>query len=542
VRAAFDVAAAALGSLLDVEQEPVDDRRTLLGDQLAGRRPGRWRRHRVPQGVYLHGPVGRGKTWLVDVLLEQLPVDGVLRLHAYDAARQLHAQVARQAGSSGATDRAVDAVLAGVRLLFLDELHAHDPGDAMLLSRLVHALASRGAVLVATSNYPPHGLLPDPRHHALVLPLVAALEQHGDVLELAGPVDHRAHGHGGARQGWSSGAWAYPGSAAQRVALALPVPEPGDRVRLTVGGRPLWALAEQDGCVQLDFAELCAGTTSVGDLLELADRYRTLVLDHVPPLAAVTPDARRQTTLRQPRRHRLGPRRPTHRARGRPAAADPPGRPHRSRAHGQPPAAAPDGLTTCTAERPTSARRTPAGAPARSSPSRATALLGDLLRVQLLQRDRGCLELAGSALELERQLRQLRQLPGGVGDRGLARAQRLGRLLQRGRHRGELLGALGQLRSSSSALRKSCTACSIPLRVLMWRLPFDGDGRTWTAAGTRGRGRFRVRARERDQRGRGRCEPVQAQRQDRPELGGMDMLRADPKQEQLLVLAQRRVG
>jgi len=49
-----------------------------------------------------------------------------------------------------------------------------------------------------------------------------------------------------------------------------------------------------DGCVQFDFVELCAGTTSVGDLLELADRYRTWVLDHVPPLTTVTPAARRR--------------------------------------------------------------------------------------------------------------------------------------------------------------------------------------------------------------------------------------------------------
>ncbi len=76
----------------------------------------------------LHGPVRRGKTWLVDVLLDQLPAQGVLRLHAYDDARHLHAQVARHAGASGATDRAVPALLDGVRLLFLDELHAHDPG------------------------------------------------------------------------------------------------------------------------------------------------------------------------------------------------------------------------------------------------------------------------------------------------------------------------------------------------------------------------------------------------------------------------------
>ena len=233
-------------------------------------------------------------TWLVDVLLQQLPVDGVLRLHAYEAARSLHREFARQSGAPRATDRAVDTLLDGVRLLFLDELHAHDPGDAMLLSRLVRALPAHGAVLVATSNYPPQGLLPDPRHHALVLPLVAALQEHCDVLEVAGPVDHRTQGHGGARPGWSSGAWAYPGSASQRAALGLAVPDIADRVRLTVGGRPLWALAERDGCVQFDFAELCGGTTSVGDLLDLADRYRTLVLAHVPPLSTVPPDARRR--------------------------------------------------------------------------------------------------------------------------------------------------------------------------------------------------------------------------------------------------------
>jgi cell division protein ZapE len=201
---------------------------------------------------------------------------------------------ARLPGAPRATDRAVDTLLDGVRLLFLDELHAHDPGDAMLLSRLVRALPARGAVLVATSNYPPQGLLPDPRHHALVLPLIAALQEHCDVFEVAGPVDHLEQGHGGARPGWSSGAWAYPGSAAQRRALGLKVPDVVDRVRLTVGGRPLWALAEDDRCVQFDFAELCGGTTSVGDLLELADRYRTLVLSQVPPLATVTPDARRR--------------------------------------------------------------------------------------------------------------------------------------------------------------------------------------------------------------------------------------------------------
>ena len=144
LRAGFDRAAGQLDSALDPEQRPAADVLAALGARLPTRRR-RWPR-RTPAGVYLHGPVGRGKTWLADVLLGQLPGEGVRRLHAYDAARQLHREFARQSGSPGATDRAIDVLLDGVRLLFLDELHAHDPGDAMLLSRLVLALLiPRGA-------------------------------------------------------------------------------------------------------------------------------------------------------------------------------------------------------------------------------------------------------------------------------------------------------------------------------------------------------------------------------------------------------------
>lgn len=98
VRAAFGVAAAALCSVLDVKQEPVVDRLTLLGDQLAGRRLKRWRRRRSRRGSTSTGQSG-GETWLVDVLLERLPGDGVLRLHAYEAALLTLSLLERLVGS-----------------------------------------------------------------------------------------------------------------------------------------------------------------------------------------------------------------------------------------------------------------------------------------------------------------------------------------------------------------------------------------------------------------------------------------------------------
>ena len=253
-----------------------------------------WARRRQPGGLYLHGPVGAGKTWLVDVLLAQLPRGTYRRVHVYAAARALHAGIAARSGQSGAQDGAIADVVGGARLVFLDELHAHDPGDAMILSRLLLALPEHGATLVATSNYPPDGLLPSEHHHRLVLPLIAAIEASCTVVEFDAGIDHRAAGHGGARTGFSTGAWAIPGSPAQLAHLHLAAPEPGDRTRLTVAGRPLWASFADAGVVHVRFDELCQRPTSVGDLLELTERWTTIVLAAVPLLAGVDEHARRR--------------------------------------------------------------------------------------------------------------------------------------------------------------------------------------------------------------------------------------------------------
>jgi cell division protein ZapE len=310
LRAALDDAAAALGSALDSGQRPAADALAALGARLAGRAAGAPRTSRPAaatlairglvgacrrpgRGLYLHGEVGRGKTWLTTTMLDALatPDGALLRLHAFEAAQRLHAAVARRAGRPGALPQALDQVLGGARVLFLDELHAHDPGDAMILSRLVREAFARGVTLVATSNDAPRGLLPSPLYHHLVLPLVRAIEECCDVVEVAPGEDYRRRGAGADRAGWAAGAWAVPGSPAQAAALGLATPAPGDRAHVRLTATTLPALAVAEGQVHLHFAELCEGATSVGDALELADRFATLVLWAVPRLSTTSPDA-----------------------------------------------------------------------------------------------------------------------------------------------------------------------------------------------------------------------------------------------------------
>ena len=46
--------------------------------------------------------------------------------------------------------------------------------------------------------------------------------------------------------------------------------------------------------MQFDFTDLCQGLTSPSDLIEIAERYRTVVVPQVPQLASVSPDTQRR--------------------------------------------------------------------------------------------------------------------------------------------------------------------------------------------------------------------------------------------------------
>ncbi|MFD2797658.1 cell division protein ZapE [Promicromonospora vindobonensis] len=279
-------AASAAGYLLDDAQlAAAGHLEDLLGRVAV--RPGRGRPE-AAGGVYLWGPVGRGKTWLLDRFHG---LAGGPRFHFHEFYRALHAEVWARIGTADAMDRALDALLGNARVLCFDELHLHDAGDATLLSRALRTLLGRGVTLVATSNYPPEGLLPDPLFHELAEPLIDLLESRLDVLRVDGPVDYRelevpddAVVH--APVGWRGGAVLVPGSPELLAASGLVRPAPQEAVDVALsGGRSVQALRASDGAVWFDFAGLCAAPVSALDMLSLADRYVRWVVSEVVPFA-----------------------------------------------------------------------------------------------------------------------------------------------------------------------------------------------------------------------------------------------------------------
>jgi cell division protein ZapE len=251
------------------------------GDGVLGRLAAKLRAPEPVRGLYLWGGVGRGKTFLADLLHDSLDAVPRQRWHFHRFMGEVHARM-RALPNTSDTLAVVGADLASeMRLLVLDEFFVSDIGDAMILGRLLERLFERGVTLVTTSNIPPPELYRDGLQRASFLPAIALLEKHCVVHELASARDYRL------RQLTRAATYLTPLGAASEAALAthfehLTANAPRETGPLRIHGRPLHAKALAEGVAWFEFAQLCEGPRAVADYIELARDNHTVLESNVP--------------------------------------------------------------------------------------------------------------------------------------------------------------------------------------------------------------------------------------------------------------------
>lgn len=225
--------------------------------------------------IYLWGAVGRGKSWLLEEYFALLPEETRQRVHLHTFLSGLQSALAAAPGRA-------DQVLADYRTeaptLLFDEFLLHDVADAHLLNRWLPCALAAGVRILATSNYPPYRLLPDPLFHEAALPAIRAIESGFQVIELAGTWDHRRTGtpDGSAQPGWLR----EPCTESSRRNQAGGARELA--VSLGGGSRSLRAGLTSDGVFVVEFARLCDDPLSAQDYLVLARQWKRWVVTGVP--------------------------------------------------------------------------------------------------------------------------------------------------------------------------------------------------------------------------------------------------------------------
>jgi len=247
----------------------------------------------APNGLYLVGEVGRGKSMLMDLFFSTVALERKRRAHFNQFMQDVHSRLhAKVAGAQDPVPPLADALAGEAVLLCFDELQINDIADALLLGRLFEALFARGVIMVATSNTPPDELFEDRPGRDAFLPFIRILKRHLDVVVIGGERDWR-------RERLARMAtWLVPADARARDALDAAFAElagaaPAIRT-LMVMGRRLVVSRALNGVARFSFAELCEEPLGAGDYLALATHFHTLLLDAIPELGPERFDAARR--------------------------------------------------------------------------------------------------------------------------------------------------------------------------------------------------------------------------------------------------------
>lgn len=247
-----------------------------------------------PQGLYIFGPVGRGKSMLMDLFFDSAPVAAEhkrrVHFHAFmlEVHQRLHAWRQRTKGEEAdPIPKLAAEIAAETWLLCFDEFQVSNIADAAILGRLFTSLFEDGVVVVATSNRAPHDLYLGGLQRELFLPFIALMQEKLDVIELEGGVDYRLLRLRGKPVYHES---LTPATAAALDEAFATLSENGEDgaapapSTLIVQGRKLAVPLAAKGVARFTFAELCAQPLGAADYLALATHFHTLIVAGIPRL------------------------------------------------------------------------------------------------------------------------------------------------------------------------------------------------------------------------------------------------------------------
>ncbi len=236
---------------------------------------------RLVRGLYLHGGVGIGKTFMMDCFYHCIPFPQKMRMHFHQFMQLVHHELKQQQGKADPLQIIAKNFAAKNLLLCFDEFFVSDITDAMLLGRLFKALFSQGVCLVTTSNVAPDDLYKNGLQREQFLPAIAMLKQNTEVIHIPTTIDYRL------RHLKEAGVFYSPlnDEARKNMEISFKTLAEDQTVStdpIEILGRKIKVKKRTEKIVWFDFAEICTVPRSQNDYLVIAEQFKTVLISDVP--------------------------------------------------------------------------------------------------------------------------------------------------------------------------------------------------------------------------------------------------------------------
>lgn len=253
----------------------------------------------APQGLYLHGGVGSGKTMLMDIFYDSIPVLNKKRVHFYSFMLQLYSLMNRwnlccpnyEVTFDVTPVEAVASELAGEAwLLCFDEMQLADFGSTRLLEGVFRTMLEKGTVIVTTSNRSPFELGTSSfgrEEEALdsVTSLVGLLTRHCELVAMDSERDHRIFQKPGketyftpitaeTEKALDEAFCKAVGSGLRLSSVSLPV----------YGRKVLVPVASENRVARFSFNELCRSPLGPADYITICNHFHTIFVEDIPQM------------------------------------------------------------------------------------------------------------------------------------------------------------------------------------------------------------------------------------------------------------------
>ena len=221
------------------------------------------------RGLYIHGGVGRGKTFLMDLFFVSAPIERKYRSHFHRFMRMVHDELASLPDTTDPLAVVAERLASNYRLICFDEFFVSDITDRDAASAGFCSNCSNAAScwLRRPTRNPPSSIATG--CSALdSCPAIEAIEQHCDVVAMDGETDYRLELLESGRL-YLTPADERANDELEGYFRRIAPGATDERTRIRIEGREIDAVRLAKGLAWFEFDSLCRGPRSQNDYIEI---------------------------------------------------------------------------------------------------------------------------------------------------------------------------------------------------------------------------------------------------------------------------------